>query len=138
MGKQRYNPLLKKGFQTTLNPLETATLDGKIITPTALGSDQGTYTPTDFGICNLIRQDISTDVDISGFPPPVLGVNRMFAITNISNDKIKFKHNDGAALNAADRILLKDAADKVLKENETAIFWYDHVSQRWRVYNKVG
>ena len=123
-----------------LDALETATLDGgNIITPSTLNSDQDDYNPTGFSTCNLIRQEINGDRVITGFEAPPAGVNRIFAITNIStSDNIKFKNNDSSS-SAPNRLLLRDnGPDKSLKENETGIFWYDHTSLRWRVYNRIG
>lgn len=145
MGKQIYNPLLKKGFQEIsaatggLNVLETATLDGNIITPAQLLADQDDYNPTGFSTCQMIRQDINGDRVITGFVAPPAGVDRIFAITNLStSDSIKFKNNDSSSA-AANRLLLRDAGpDKSIKEQETAIFWYDHTSSRWRPYNRIG
>ena len=124
---------------TGLNALETGTLDGNIITPPQLLADQDDYNPTGFSTCNMIRQDISGQRVITGFVAPAAGVNRIFAINNLSTtDNIKFKNNDASSA-AANRLLLRDnGPDKSLKENETAIFWYDHTSSRWRPYNRIG
>lgn len=122
-----------------LNPLETYTLDGNIITPSQLNSDQDDYSPPGFSTCSLIRQDINGQRVITGFEAPPAGVNRMFAITNLSTShELKFKNNDSSSL-PANRLLLRDAGpDKPLKENETALFWYDHVVSRYRVGNRIG
>lgn len=122
-----------------LNALETATLDGNIITPPQLLADQDDYNPTGFATCNMIRQDINGDRVITGFIAPAAGVNRIFGINNLSgSDNIKFKNNDSSS-SAANRLLLRDdGPDKSIKENETAIFWYDHTSSRWRPYNRIG
>jgi len=112
---------------TGLDPLQTCTLDGSsnIITPAQLVSE--------------IRQNINGQRIITGFVAPAAGVNRVFAITNISgSSELKFKNNDSSST-AANRLLLRDnGPDKSLKENETAVFYYDHTSNRWRVYNRVG
>ena len=122
-----------------LNALETATLDGNIITPPQLLADQDDYNPTGFSTCQMIRQDINGQRVITGFVAPAAGVNRIFGINNLSgSDNIKFKNNDSASV-AANRLLLRDnGPDKSIKENETAIFWYDHTSARWRPYNRIG
>ena len=124
---------------TGLNVLETATLDGNIITPAQLLADQDDYNPTGFSTCNMIRQDINGQRVITGFVAPAAGVNRIFAINNLSaSSNIKFKNNDPGSA-AANRLLLRDnSPDKSIKENETAIFWYDHISSRWRPYNRIG
>jgi len=110
-----------------------------IISPTILNADQDDYNPTGFSTCNMIRQAINGSRVITGFQAPPAGVNRFFGICNIdTNDTIKFKNNDSSSA-AANRILLRDnGPDKTIKENETAIFWYDHISLRYRPYNRIG
>ena len=110
-----------------------------IITPPQLNSDQDDYSPTGFSTCNLIRQDINGDRVITGFVAPAAGVNRIFCNSNLSgSSNIKFKNNDSSSA-AANRLLLRDnGPDKSIKENENAIFWYDHTSNRWRPYSRIG
>lgn len=121
------------------NAIGITQITDNIITPSTLNSDQDDYDPTDFATCNMIRQQINGDRTITGFEAPPAGVNRIFAITNIStSNNIKFKNNDSSS-SAANRLLLRDnGPDKSLKENETGIFWYDHTSSRYRVYNRIG
>ena len=122
-----------------LDVLETATLDGSIITPAQLLADQDDYNPTGFSTCQMIRQDINGDRVITGFVAPAAGVNRIFGINNLSgSSNIKFKNNDSGSV-AANRLLIRDdGPDKSIHENETAILWYDHTSSRWRPYNRIG
>ena len=112
---------------------------GPIITPPALTVDQDNYNPTGFSTCNMIRQDVSGNRVITGFQAPPIGVNRVFAMNCISgSDNIKFKNNDSGS-SASNRILLRgNGGDKTIQENETAIFWYDHTSARYRPYNRIG
>ena len=121
------------------NAIGITQITDNIITPSTLNSDQDDYAPTDFATCNMIRQQINGDRTITGFEAPPAGVNRIFAITNIStSNNIKFKNNDSSS-SAANRLLLRDnGPDKSLKENETGIVWYDHTSSRYRVYNRIG
>jgi len=124
----------------SLNILETASLDGNIITPPTLTGNVDNYNPTGFSTCSIIRQDINANNrEITGFVAPAVGVNRIIAVCNINSGvlDIKFKENDSSSV-AANRILLRDNADKSIKANETAIFWYDHTSTRWRPYNRIG
>jgi len=111
-----------------------------IITPPTLTGNVNDYNPTGFSTCNMIRQDINANNrEITGFAAPPAGVNRIITWSNINSGvfDIKFKENDSGSV-AANRILLRDNADKSIKANETAIFWYDHVSTRWRPYNRIG
>jgi len=122
----------------TMDVLETATVQS-IITPAIFDVDQDDYNPTGFSTCNMMRQDVNGNRVITGFQAPAPGVNRVFGINCISgSDTIKFKNND-AGSSASNRLLLRDnSGDKTIKENETAIFWYDHTSARWRPYNRIG
>ena len=123
-----------------LNILETASLDGIIITPPTLTGNVDDYNPTGFSTCSIIRLDIdANNREITGFVAPAAGVNRIITVCNINAgiDDIKFKENDASSV-AANRILLRDNGDKAIKANETAIFWYDHTSARWRPYNRIG
>lgn len=121
------------------NAIGITQITDNIITPSTLNSDQDDYSPTGFSTCNMIRQQINGDRVITGFEAPPVGVNRVFAINNLStSSNIKFKNNDSGSA-AANRLLLRDdGPDKSIKENETAIFWYDHTSSRWRPYNRIG
>ena len=128
------------GFGSGLNILETASLDGIIITPPTLTGNVNDYNPTGFSTCSIIRLDVdANNREITGFAAPAAGVNRIITVCNINAgmDDIKFKENDANSV-AANRILLRDNADKAIKANETAIFWYDHTSARWRPYNRIG
>lgn len=122
----------------TIDVLETATVQ-IIITPAILNVDQDDYNPTGFSTCNMMRQDVNGNRVITGFQAPPPGVNRVFGMNCISgSDNIKFKNNDSGS-SASNRLLLRDnSGDKTIKENETAIFWYDHTSARWRPYNRIG
>ena len=121
------------------NAIGITQITDNIITPSTLNSDQDDYNPTGFSTCNMIRQQINGDRVITGFEAPPVGVNRVFAINNLStSSSIKFKNNDSGS-SAANRLLLRDdGPDKSIKENETAIFWYDHTSSRYRPYNRIG
>ena len=121
------------------NEIGIEQITGTILTPPILNADQDDYEPTGFATTNIIRQDINGDRVITGFAAPSAGVNRILYICNIAtgNDHIKFKNNDSSSA-AANRLLMRDNAEKQLRENETAAFWYDHTSQRWRPYGRIG
>lgn len=121
------------------NEIGIEQITGTILTPPILNADQDDYEPTGFATTNMIRQDINGDRVITGFAAPSAGVNRILYICNIAtgNDHIKFKNNDSSSA-AANRLLMRDNAEKQLRENETAAFWYDHTSQRWRPYGRIG
>ena len=110
-----------------------------IITPPTITGDTHNYNPTGFATADMIRlESNSSSHDITGFVAPSAGDNRIIRINNISTHRdLKFAHNDSGSV-AANRILMRDNRDKAIKENETAIFWYDHISNRWRPLNRIG
>ena len=115
-------------------------ITGTIITPSTLTATANDYSPTGFATTNMIRQDIdANNREITGFVAPSAGVNRIIRINNInaSGFDLRFQHNDAGSV-AANRFYLRDDANKAIKPNETAAFWYDHTSSRWRPYNRVG
>ncbi len=111
-----------------------------IITPATLTATANDYNPTGFADCNMIRQDIdANNRQITGFVAPSVGVNRIIRINNLNTSgfDLRFQHNDAGSV-AANRLLLRDDANKSIKPNETAGFWYDHTSSRWRPLGRVG
>jgi hypothetical protein len=121
------------------NSIGVTQVTGPIITPPTLTATADDYNPTGFATSNRIRQDIDVNNrEISGFLAPAVGVAREFSISNINTGfDLKFLDNNSGSL-AANRILLRDGADKSIKPNELAIFWYDHTSLRWRPSNRIG
>jgi len=110
------------------------------ITPPTLTATANDYSPAGFTYGAIIRQDINANNRrISGFVAPPAGVAGTVAVCNIntSGDDISFRHNDSGSA-APNRLLLRDDGNKSLKANETAWFWYDHTSLRWRPYNRIG
>ena len=122
------------------NEIGIEQITGSIITPPILTATANNYNPTGFATANMIRQDIdSNNRSISGFVAPAVGVNRIIYINNINGtgDDLRFLNNSVLSL-PQNRILLRDNANKSIKDNETAAFWYDHISQRWRPLNRIG
>ncbi len=115
-------------------------ITGSIITPPTLTATANNYNPTGFATANMIRQDVNANNrQITGFVAPALGVNRIIMINNIntaSND-IRFVNNSGSSI-AGNRLLLRDNGSRSLRPNQTAMFWYDHISQRWRSLNRMS
>ena len=112
---------------------------GPIISPPVLTADVDDYNPTGFTTANMIRQDTDNDHDITGMVAPPAGVNRIVIFSNISatGDRLGFAHNDVGSI-PANRFLLRDDGDRQVRVNESAAFWYDHISQRWRPLNRIG
>ena len=114
-----------------------------IITPAQLTVDTDNYNPTGLATCNLIRQDISDTIQLSGLVAPATGVNKVIWFTCITtlNEKITFMHNSGDS-SSGNKFFLKDNANKDLKEGETAGLWYDHLGDSgngcWRPLTRLG
>jgi len=114
-----------------------------IITPTQLTTDVDDYNPTGLSTCNVIRQDVSTSIEISGIVAPSAGVNKViwFCSITTANRNIKFMNNS-ASSSVGNRFFLRDGANKDLKEQECAGLWYDHDGDSgngcWRPLTRLG
>lgn len=88
----------------------------------------------DPGIHNLWRLDPNgSDRDFTGILAPAAGVSRFIVFINIStNKKVKWKNNTTST--APNRMLLRDNSNKDQKKGDGVIYFYDHISQRWRPY----
>jgi len=114
-------------------------ITGGIITPPTLTVTTNDYNPAGFATANMIRQNINANNrQLTGLLAPAVGVNRIVFINNIngSSQDLRLVHNS-ALSSAANRFLLRDGGGRSLKPNQTAAFWYDHISQRWRPLNRV-
>jgi len=118
--------------------LDYVAKDFTTVSPASLGSDQNDYDPTNFGTADLLRQDCSTPVSITGFAAPA-GVDRerfIFVNLGTGGDPITLQHqNAGSA--AANRIITPDGIDLVLNQDQQALLHYDPTSARWRVIDPV-
>jgi len=122
------------------NAIGVTQITDNIITAATLTGNVNNWNPTGFASANMIRVDVdANNREITGMIAPSAGVNRIVSINNLNSgsDDIRFKEND-ASSDAANRFLLRDNADKAIKPNETAVFWYDHTSSRWRPMNRIG
>ena len=121
-------------------------ITGPIITPPILAGSTGTvdykgdnYEPTGFSTTNMIRQDITVNRQvISGMVAPPFPIARIVRICNLhATNDIRFT-NQSSNSDEGNRFQLRDGAQKDLKGGETAAFWYDHTSEMWRPYNRIG
>jgi hypothetical protein len=116
------------------------TIQGIITNPT-LNANVDNWNPSGYSqTTDIIRVDINANNrEIRGLISPNPGINRIVGITNINltGNDIRFINNAATSL-APNRFLLRDNTQKSIKPNETALFWYDHTSQRWRPYNRIG
>lgn len=97
----------------------------------------GTVDDYDMGTSNYLYVDMSSDEDWTGFVAPPAGVDRIIRGVNVSDKKIKFQNNDSGSA-AANRLLLKEYANKDCKKGEPFAFKYDHISDRWRPFVRIG
>jgi hypothetical protein len=95
------------------------------------------FNPTGFDTCNYLRLDMSSDRELTGFIAPAAGIDRIIRGVNVSDKKIKFQNNDSGST-AANRLLLKEYANKDCKKGEAFAFKYDHISNRWRPLVRIG
>jgi len=110
-----------------------------VITPPTLTSTVDNYNPTGFDTSDMVRQDINANNrQISGLKAPSPAEYIIKRINNLhpSND-LRFLHEDGGS-DPENRILLRDGANKAIKPNETAEFYYDVVQSRWKPLNRIG
>ena len=122
------------------NAIGITQVTDNIITAATLTGNVDNWNPTGFATANMIRVDVdANNREITGMIAPAAGVNRIVRINNLNSgsDDVRFKEND-ASSDAANRFLLRDNGDKAIKPNETAVFWYDHTSSRWRPMNRIG
>jgi hypothetical protein len=97
------------------------------------------WNPPGLQDATLIRVTLTDNQDISGIVAPPAGVNKIIKIARVDtvdSDEFWFDHNDDSA--AANRFMLRDNDWAELKCGETASFWYDHLSERWRPLNRLG
>ena len=118
----------------------TAIESGRITTAATLTATAQNYAPTGWLTNDIFRQDIDVNNRIiGGLLAPPAGVNRIVGICNINTGgfDIRFTHEDPGS-DPENRLAMRDAAQKSSKPNEMAWFWYDHVSTRWRPFNRIG
>ena len=108
-------------------------ITGTISAFPAVSTGQDDYEPVGFQTSNLVRINVTSDSDFTGFAAPPVGVTRVMYLVNVTTtgNKIKLINNDAGSV-AANRMILPDNSDYDLKENGSAILIYDHTSARWR------
>jgi len=112
-----------------------------VITSATLTSDVDNWSPIGFDTeTDMIRVDVdANNRAVTGIPAPSGGVNRVLAVKNINTASLdlRFSHNDAGSV-AANRFLCRDNNNKSIKPNEMAIWFYDHIVQRWTPFNRIG
>jgi hypothetical protein len=100
-----------------------------VLSPTSLAANQNDYNPTGLATAAIIRQDASADVRITGLAGGSTG--RLMTIENIAaTSKITISASDTGSA-AANRFLID--GDMAVLPGQSAQFWYDAVSSRWRL-----
>lgn len=95
--------------------------------------DQNNYSPVGFVDNTIIKVSSTANRDITGFAAPGIGESPIKTICNVGSNNIRLINNSILS-GAANRILLSN--NETLNPNESAIIWYDQVSQRWRMLSK--
>jgi hypothetical protein len=112
-----------------------------VITAATLTGTVNNWNPTGFGSdTDMIRVNVSANNRvITGVVAPLVGVNRILAIKNINtfSDDLRFNHNDVGS-SPANRFLCRDNNNRRLQPNQTALWFYDHIVQRWTPFNRIG
>jgi len=112
-----------------------------ILTVPTLTANVNNWNPSGFtDKTDLIRVNINANQrQITGIVAPSLGVNRVLGINNLNTASLdlRFAHNSSNSM-PANRFLIRDNNSKSIKPNETAWFWYDHIVNRWKPFNRVG
>ena len=114
-------------------------ITGPIITPPTLSATTNNYNPVGFDTANMIRLNVNANNrQLTGLLAPIAGLNRIVLLNNINSGSLDLRIVHNSALSSAsNRFLLRDGGGRSVKPNQTAAFWYDHISQRWRSLNRV-
>ena len=102
-------------------------IESGVASPTALIADQNNYNPAGFSSCSRLRQDSTTEVNITGLVPTSDGQHVTYQ--NIS----AFYHvlnNANASSVPANRFAFD--ADIVLAPGQSVLLFYDGVLLRWK------
>ena len=124
---------IKKDVYDKANQTGVDQITGTISVFAPVAADQDDYGPAGFQTSNLVRINVTSDADFTGFVAPPAGVTRVIYIVNITTtgNKIKLIDNDAGSV-AGNRMILPGNSDYDLNENGSAILIYDHTSARWR------
>jgi len=112
-----------------------------VLTAATLTSNVNNWNPTGFNAnTDMIRVNVNANNRaITGIVAPAAGVNRILAVKNINTASldIRFVHNSSNSL-PQNRFLVRDNNTKSIKPNETALWFYDHIVNRWTPFNRIG
>ena len=112
-----------------------------ILTVPTLTATVNDWNPIGFDLeTDLIRVDINANNRaITGIVAPPLGVNRILGIKNLNTvgNDLRFENNN-AGSSPQNRFLCRDNTRKSIKPNEMALWFYDHIIQRWTPFNRIG
>lgn len=105
-----------------------------VLSPAQITSNQNDYNPTGLNTggaphgASILRLSTDASRDITSITGGVSG--RLLIIANVGAQNIVIKDDDGATGTAANRFQL--SADFTLAPEQSAMFWYDATSSRWR------
>jgi hypothetical protein len=102
-----------------------------VITPSSIGANQNNYALGDSDQAVHARITASGEFDITGLAGGAAG--RIVAFTNIGSNAISFIH-ESASSTTVNRFSI--GTGFTLEANESALFYYDGASLRWRCWGK--
>ncbi len=102
-----------------------------VITPTTISTSQNNYALGDTDRAVHVRLAASAEIDITGLAGGSAG--RIVGITNVSAFAISFIH-ESASSTTVNRFSI--GTGFTLEQNESALFYYDGASLRWRCWGK--
>ncbi|WP_291209032.1 hypothetical protein [Hyphomonas sp.] len=103
------------------------------ISPTALSANTNDYNPTGLSTAARIRQDATTNIELTGLAGGTDGRQIVFHNISISNITLK---DESASSIAANRLALN--ADLLIQPDQSVILEYDATSARWRAIGGGG
>jgi hypothetical protein len=124
---------------TRVGTVHELTINGTIITPPQITVDQDDYNPVGLDYATIVRIDAAGAGGkrrITGLQAPPAGDNRkvFFQILDgAGGNDVEFRDSDAGSL-AANRFLID--GNQTLAPNRGKHFWYDHIVQRWRLWEQ--
>lgn len=126
---------LAKNYYDWASYLNDGSFQGAIalasdISPAAITGAQNNYNPTGLSTAQIIRQDLSGASSLTGLAGGADG--RLITIINVHASLLLTLNHENASSTAGNRFSL-GGADLILGPNDSASFWYDSTSSRWRL-----
>lgn len=118
------------GMQRVVKAAQIAGMNGAVLSPSQITSNQNNYNPTNLATAIVMRLSTDASRDITGLAGGADA--RKIRLHNIGSFNIVLKHESGSST-AANRFVLVDATDLTVKPNQVVLLDYDATTARWRV-----